>query len=491
MLKNNRMPKGVLSIQIIQALSTFSFAIIFSSLTLYIVNQLGLSQTIANSVMGSFLAFNFVLHLLGGMLGGTYLSNRKLFLVTTVMQTIGLGLLTIVSTKFLYIGLSLFLIGCGINTTCLNTMLTERFSTNDTRREKAFFINYSAMNAGFFAGYMFSGFFDGGNEYQNLFWIGFIVNLVTIIFIFLAWGSLKDRVELTSSNNIINKRVFTYIGLFCLVPIIIFCLQHSDLSNHLVMTISVLTIGIIFIISFRQKQKIDTQKIHAFLILTITSIIFWMIYYTGPMGITLFIKNNVDRNIGTFTVATQWVSNINSIVIIGGAPLVAVLIDKMKAKGFNITITKQFIGSFVFLAASFYCLSLGILSSNAQGYTNLSWLIVHIILQGLGELLIGPVGYAMIGKIAPKNLQSILMGTWMMVSGVSASLSHYFSNMMVKSNAINPIITNIDYYHVFNQLGLWALLGAIVLLVLSSMLNRHIEKEGETIEVLDSEEVLV
>jgi POT family proton-dependent oligopeptide transporter len=97
------------------------------------------------------------------------------------------------------------------------------------------------------------------------------------------------------------------------------------------------------------------------------------------------------------------------------------------------------------------------------------------VAQSIAELLIGPVGYAMVGRIAPVKLQGILMGTWMMVSGVSASLSSYFSNAM-----IDLLLTNADYQQVFSQLGLWALMGAVFLYFISGKIRRLIDNTEET-----------
>ena len=55
-------------------------------------------------------------------------------------------------------------------------------------------------------------------------------------------------------------------------------------------------------------------------------IIFWMIYYTGPMGIALFVKNNVNRTLLHFNIPTQWLLNINSIAVVVCAPVLVYLI---------------------------------------------------------------------------------------------------------------------------------------------------------------------
>jgi dipeptide/tripeptide permease len=99
--------------------------------------------------MGVFGAFNYGLHLFGGYLGGRFISNRNLFVGGMVLQVLGCAAISLGSHTGLYWGLALFLTGSGLNVTCLNMMLTQRFKPEDDRRESAFLWNYAGMNLGF------------------------------------------------------------------------------------------------------------------------------------------------------------------------------------------------------------------------------------------------------------------------------------------------------------------------------------------------------
>ncbi|KTD65353.1 peptide MFS transporter [Legionella spiritensis] len=481
-----RMPKGVTSLYFIQAFSTFSYAVLYSSLSLYITRQLGLSQTVSNSIVGLFLAFNYVLHLLGGVMGGRYLSNRVLFFVTTILQCFGVLLLAFAESGLLYIGLSLFLVGGGLNTTCYNSMLTQRFQADDSRREKAFFSSYAAMNAGFLSGFLISGFYDASSQYQQLFYGSVVTNIVSLALMVFNWRHLDDTNTPLQDIKNPGKRRFRYasgvIATLLLVPLLFLSFHSADISNGVVVLASIVMFGVIWLLGQKQKSRIDQQKIMAFLILAVTSIVFWMIYFTGPMGVTLFIKHNVDKRLFDYQLATQWLFNINGVIIIAGAPLMAMLIQKLRAKGMNFPVSMQFVWAFVILSFSFFCLSLGVMFADSQGYSSIYWVILYSVTQAMAELLIGPVGYAMIGRIAPVKLQGVLMGTWMMVSGVAASLSHYFSNAMVKTQSVDPLITNPDYLHVFNQLGLWAIAGAIFLYCIAGKIRSFMEDKAESDE---------
>ncbi|HAU1151110.1 TPA: peptide MFS transporter [Legionella pneumophila] len=472
------MPGGVAALCLIQAFSTFSYAVQYSSLALFITKQLGIANSSANGIVGLFLSFSYIFQLIGGVIGSRFISNRLLFITTILIQNMGLFFLAQAHPSTLNIGLSLFMVGSGLNVTSSNSMLTQCFLPQDDRRESAFFLSYAGMNIGYCVGYIACGFFDYSNQYQYLFYASILTNSIALLIIMKNWAYLADKKSPSSNLNQRNrffiKNILAIAFITLLIPFMWVCFEFANFSNGLVIITCLFMFLIIFILGLKQKSSSDRKKMMAYLILAISSVLFWMIYLTGPMGVTLFVKNNVDKHLFTFELATQWIKNINPVVIILGAPMMAMLVNKLKAKGFHVSVPMQFSCSFMFLALSFLCLIFGIICSNSQGYLSVYWIISHHILQGMSELLLGPVGYALIGRIAPPNLQGILMGTWMLVTGVAASFSQYFSNAMVQSESVDPLITNQDFLTVFKQLGLWSLLCAILLYFVSGKLSRII-----------------
>ncbi len=61
--------KGTRALFVTQIFSTLSYSILYSTLVLYGNDKLHLSPTVMNTLMGSYLAFNFGLHFLGGYMG--------------------------------------------------------------------------------------------------------------------------------------------------------------------------------------------------------------------------------------------------------------------------------------------------------------------------------------------------------------------------------------------------------------------------------------
>lgn len=460
---------GVTYLHWINGLTTFSYGVLQSSLSLYLTKQIGLSQFQSNSLVGFFLAANFALHLVSGYIGDRLLSNRYVLALSTLIQTIGILILTRSVHTPIYVGLSLFLIGSGLSTTALNCLLMQQFSANENAaREKAFFYNYSAMNIGAFSGFIFAGFIDLQGHYEKLFGLCNAINCVSLLCIMKSWRYFNSIHHKKTSAL---KHTMGLFSIFALIPLLFIGFHYSDIANYLILSLGILALLSIFLIGYVRPNKIEKGNIYAYLLLTSASIIFWMLYYVEPMGLTQFLKYNINMTLFGYSLPPQWIINLNPIFVILGSPLMIRLFSKLRNNKVNVSISLQFILSLIMISLSFFALSLGVSDANIMGFTNGNWIVLHFILLSTGELLIAPVGYAMIGQLAPEKLQSIMMGIWMMASGIASTLSYYFSTTMTLSESLDPLISNPYYLTAFTQLGLCALATSILLFFCSSFLK--------------------
>ncbi|STX81242.1 putative proton-dependent oligopeptide transporter, POT family [Legionella busanensis] len=469
-----KVQKGIVYLHWLNGITTFSFAILFSSLSLYLTKKGGLSQTQSNSIVGFFLASNFILHFFAGYLGDRWLSNRLLFAIAIMVQTLGVMVLNSSISQHIYIGLSLFLIGCGLGSTCINCLITQQFSNQEDRlRERAFFYNYSAMNVGFLSGYILSGFIDINDSYEHLFEVSNLINLITLFLIIKSWRYFaKEKINIQEE---IKQGRWGLLSVLVIIPALFVGFYYAWLANSLILIIGLIALFYLALLGCRLDSKKERKKVYSFLFLTISSIVFWMLYFVGPMGVTQFLKYNVNDYIGSFYIPPQWLMNLNSLFVIIGSPILVYLFERLRRRQITISISKQFICSLVFISLSFLVLIVGIVQSSAEGLTDLRWIVVHYLLQSIGELLIAPVGYAMIGHLAPQKMQGLMMGIWMMASGIAVTLSNYFSNVMTQSESINPLISNEYYRSAFTQLGLYAFLGALILWLFSKTIENSIK----------------
>src|SRR5436190_12447790 len=125
--KQKEMPPGAGALCLIQIFSTLGFSVLYSSLILYATKSLQMDDKLATSITGSFVALNYFLHLLGGYIGGRYLSYRSLFGLGMISQVLGCLLISVPDSNYLLWGLAAFLGGSGLNVTCINCMVTQLF----------------------------------------------------------------------------------------------------------------------------------------------------------------------------------------------------------------------------------------------------------------------------------------------------------------------------------------------------------------------------
>jgi proton-dependent oligopeptide transporter, POT family len=177
----------------------------------------------------------------------------------------------------------------------------------------------------------------------------------------------------------------------------------------------------------------------------------------------------------------QWIQNINTVCIVIGGPLLASLFTRMRARGWRIDIPKQFATSLLLMAAAFLILPLGIKLAGADGKSAFVWLFASYVLQSIGELLIMPIGYAMIGKIAPKQYQGIMMGSWMLVTGLASLFAGDFSAMIPEPTGTTVAATNAGYAKLFAALGAGSLAVGLVLVILIPFLRKRITDKAETL----------
>src|SRR5437870_4260040 len=475
-------PEGTAALFFIQIFSTLGFSVLYSTLVLYATKHLHFGVKEAATLMGVFGAFSYGLHLFGGYLGGRFLSNRNLFVGSMGLQVIGCACIATGTLALFYVGLALFLTGSGLNVTCINMMLTQRFTPEDPRREGAFLWNYAGMNVGFFVGFSVAGYFQGTESYASLFIFATLGNFGAIVLAMFNGKPLTDRntplLEATPKQFRLRQLAGLAI-LISLVPVVWFMLQRPGGTETIIKVICAAVALTLIYLTVRHRDRREQRNMTAYLILTIGSLMFWSLYQMAPSGLMLFAVNNVNLMVGKVQIQPQWIQNINTVCIVLGGPLLASFFIRARASGWRIDIPKQFATSLLLMALGFLILPLGIKLAGIDGKSAFAWLFMSYVLQSFGELLISPIGYAMIGKLAPKQYQGIMMGSWMLVTGLASLFAGDFSGMIPEPSGTTAVATNSEYVKLFGALGAGSLVVGVALVVLIPFLRKLITDKAE------------
>ena len=90
-----------------------------------------------------------------------------------------------------------------------------------------------------------------------------------------------------------------------------------------------------------------------------------------------------------------------------------------------------------FLGLAFLAMVAGAWEARNGGLAGPQWLLLTYVVYTWGELCLSPVGLSMVTKLAPKRLQSLMMGLWWFtfaLSNLCAGLVARLSTKFVSQN---------------------------------------------------------
>lgn len=468
------MPVGAAALFFIQIFSTLAYSILYTTLVLLAVQALHLPASQANHIMATFVAFNFALHLIGGLLGGRLLSFRALFLIGMILQTIGCLFIATIQLHYFMLGMAIFLVGSGMDLPCINCLIAQLFKPEDKTREYAFLWNYSGMNIGFFIGVTIAGIFQTQQNFNTLFELASITNVIAMALLLFHWKKLRDIQ--TPLVTVSKKFTHGLAGLFLIAIIIIalqYVLKHALFSTEIILTLGIIMSVIIFMLIIKMQNLSEKKKMFAYCVFAAASLVFYTLYELIPMALTLFLERNVNRHVAGIKIPTAWFLNINTIIIIVGCPLLATITKKLRDTKHDINIPLFFSLGLLCIGSAIIILPLGIYFADARGFISVGWPITTYTLLALAEIALSPIGYAVVAELAPPALRGILMGTWLMISGVAAILSNIFSNLALgPTQAVSPLISNHYYSKTFLHLGAAGIVMGIILWMLKPTLKK-------------------
>lgn len=474
---------GATSLFFIQIFSTLAYSVLYVSLVLYAVQALRVSATQANHIMATFVAFNFALHLVGGFFGGRLMSFRGLFLLGLILQTIGCVLIAEVNMHLFMLGMAIFLVGSGMDLPCINCMIAQLYQPSDKRREYAFLWNYSGMNIGFFIGVTIAGLYQIKQDFHALFLLTSLGNIVALALLFLNWKKLQDVGTQLSNPTVsrIKRGVVAIIGIAVIIYVLQIILIHALFSTEIIMLLGVVMSLVVLFLLFTRRDKSEKKKLTAYCIFVIASLVFYTLYELIPMALTLFLERNVDRHFYGFTIPTAWFLNINTAIIIFGCPLLAYFTQKLRKKGYQVNIPLFFSIGLTLIGLAIIILPIGIHEANQSGLINIEWPAMTYTLLAFAEISLSPIGYALVGELAPPSLRGVLMGAWLLTSGVAAILSNVFSNIALGvEQSVSPLISNPSYSHTFFILGVAGIAMGMILFLIKPVLVKLMSSHGNS-----------
>jgi POT family proton-dependent oligopeptide transporter len=157
-------------------------------------------------------------------------------------------------------------------------------------------------------------------------------------------------------------------------------------------------------------------------VLCALNIVFWTVYEQGGNTLQLFADRNADWHVFGWEIPSTWYQAFNPLFIFMLTPLLNMLWGwQAQRKTEPSSVTKMAMGC-VALGLSFAPLMFISKGMSDTQRVNCLWLVGGTLIYTIGELYLSPIGLALVVKVAPARLVSMLMGMWF--------LSSFFGNYL-------------------------------------------------------------
>jgi len=457
----------------------FGFSFILALIVLYCTTQLGLSDKHAYAISAAFNALSFATSVPSGWIAERYLGFRFGLILGVCLCMVGIALIAITSFIWVTIGLGIFISGTGMFVTCLYVLLGNLYHKEDPKREDGFVWAYIAMNFGAFLATGLSGTLANLMGYSEVFLLGALFAVMLLPLYAIHRRNPDYKIQPLVIPDTYKKWVGTLLTFAVVIATILF-VHYASLCNALLLILGVCSLG--YIVKFALTKKgLVKKKLLVFVLLTSFSVVFWTLYMLEPSALLIFTQRNVNRHFLRFIIPAANLTALNPFFIISLGPLLNLLWPYLKRYNIDLLTPSKFAIGLLSMGIGYLILVPAIHHANILGFTSLSWIVVSYFFQTVGELLVGPVGFAMVGKLVPPDKIGVMMGIWQLGTGMAGAMSQFFANYTSTSHStsINPLITNPQFAHAFGTFG-WLAIGiGIVALIVAPMCQRIMTTQSE------------
>jgi len=466
-LVNNKNPYSLTTLFFTEMWERFSYYGMRALLVLYLVNSLNYSDADALHIYAIYTGLVYLTPIIGGYLADKYLGTQKTIFIGGI--TMMLGHFLMVFPDLLFLAMGLLIIGNGYFKPNISTLLGRLYKDNDVRRDSGFSIFYIGINLGAFLAPLIVGYVGETISWHYGFAIAGFGMLAGLIQFYLGQNKIiqEDVSKKTKRLNFNDWRSITFLSLIN-IPIILLIFEINSFINDYLYELLTFSFTLVIILLLKQKNKInfikdDIKKVSYIGILSLFVIFFWVGFEQAGGSLTLYASNSVDRNLFGFIIPASFFQSINPLIIILLGPLIANFRLRIDNSDRKINTSQKMGIGLILLSAGFFL----IMYVNDSGASSISlwWLVGVYFLHTLGELCLSPIGLAMVTKVSPKKIASLMMGFWFL----SAAIANYSAGKL-------PSILQTNNLDLFTFLTIMSLTAGIVLILIAPIMEKLVKK---------------
>lgn len=475
-------PKGLYLLFFTELWERFGFYTLQAIIILYMTKGLFMQDTQANLLYAAFSSLLYLTPTLGGFLADRYLGFQRSIMIGGILFIFAYLFCAASDKALFFLGLSILICANGLFKPNVSSIVGELYNPKDPRRDGGFTLFYMGINIGALIPPLITGALVAHYGWHS----GFILAAVGMAIgqcIFLVGKKHLGTAGLYAHSSGEAKKEalsFRFWSLFCggLVGCVALCqlaFHYPQATNIVVGVATIVVFLVVFFLLFT-LPLIERKKMTAALVLIIISVVFWSLYNQSFTSLMLFADRNMEKNFLGFPFDAEASQFFNPFFIIALSPLLSRFWIRMDNFGLNPSTQIKFFLGIIFMAAGFILLGLGAKFFGFNGMASPWWLCGSYFLQTIGELLISPIGLAMITVLCPKRFVGMMMGVWFFAQAASFAIGGFLANIAAMPANLPAIESLPIYSHAFFVYGGIAAIMALASFACVPFLNRMVRE---------------
>jgi POT family proton-dependent oligopeptide transporter len=378
-------PRGLSTLFFTEMWERFSYYGMRAFLILYmttplVAGGLGMADSDATSIYGTYTGSAWGASILGGIIGDRWLGQYRSVLIGAVVIMLGHFSLVFEPLPFFYAGLALIVIGTGLLKPNVSTLVGSLYPQGDARRDGGFSIFYMGINVGALIGPLVAGYLA-----QKVNWhVGFASAGVGMALglIQLALGKRYLRAAIERTAMATAALAGSPAG------------DETPATGRFTFT------------------RDEWKRLFAIAVFFVFGILFFAGYEQAGSTLNLFADRYTRLDVFGYSFPSSWFQSVQPIFVILLVPVFAWTWQNLGAKEPSIT-GKYALGLF-FMGLSYLVLvPAGGMAQAGEGMrVSPWWLVVSYAISEFGEICIYPVGMSAVSKLAPPRIVGLMMGVW-------------------------------------------------------------------------------
>jgi POT family proton-dependent oligopeptide transporter len=379
---STRHPRALYLLALVQLWERFACFATLPLLVLYLQEHRGLRPEEAVGLFGLLQALSYLAGLPGGQLADRWLGHRLATLLGLVLLALGYAALALDRPARLGPALAFLIAGHGLFKPGFYALAGSLYRESDPRRDQGFLLMHFVFNAGTTAAPLVAEGVRARWGWAAVFLVGAAAMLLGIVSFALGSSTFREL--------------------------------HRGAAAS--------------VVSLPAETR--RERVRACWLICGVGVLFWLTAVQSTTSLTLFAAQHTRMHPVVLGHAVSFAPGhfmtLHALLVLVLAPPLSWGLGRLQRRGREISTPGKMACGFVATSGAFLVMEMAGVQGGDEGQVSLLWLSGCYALLTLGELLLAPMGLALITRLAPPERASRMVALWCVATAVGNALAGAF-----------------------------------------------------------------